>query len=444
MSSFNYAKWDNIELSDDESDLHPNIDKESWFRMKHRSRLEREEREDKEMLLFDKANKDDELRVKHLNVRINAIKNGTAGEEAELDDVEGLEAEREELSGKIAGRKAKAAEYLERRKWNIDNICKTKDERTIVSTSAVSSSLKADDFAPTGLTEKTFKERQEAEAGAGADGDAASASSLPPAASEVAKAAAPAPPAAIPTPIPVSLPTPPAAPAPAPAVVSSVGPANPNTAAISYNDYVLAHEELLEQYSEIRNLDDTKDYLFRHCDVLMHEHSQSYMLLSSLEDEMNGKKERMKLVCRQSQILSHIQELGVSMHRDPRDVILPFFHRIAEPAYLKNFLGAVEEFAQRIRERAKVKRREMDLQEAPVGPGGLDPSEVFESLPIEIQEAFESQSVQRLKDVLAAMEPAVAKAHLKRCIDSGLWVPAQGDSLDDDEEGEEEEDGEGK
>jgi hypothetical protein len=25
--SFNYSKWDNIELSDDESDLHPNIDK---------------------------------------------------------------------------------------------------------------------------------------------------------------------------------------------------------------------------------------------------------------------------------------------------------------------------------------------------------------------------------------------------------------------------------
>lgn len=25
--SFDYSKWDNIELSDDESDLHPNIDK---------------------------------------------------------------------------------------------------------------------------------------------------------------------------------------------------------------------------------------------------------------------------------------------------------------------------------------------------------------------------------------------------------------------------------
>jgi cell division cycle protein 37 len=45
---FNYSKWDNIELSDDEEDTHPNIDRESWFRMKHRSRVEREEHEDKD------------------------------------------------------------------------------------------------------------------------------------------------------------------------------------------------------------------------------------------------------------------------------------------------------------------------------------------------------------------------------------------------------------
>ena len=45
---FDYSKWDNIELSDDEDDVHPNIDRESWFRMKHRSRVEREDHEDKD------------------------------------------------------------------------------------------------------------------------------------------------------------------------------------------------------------------------------------------------------------------------------------------------------------------------------------------------------------------------------------------------------------
>jgi cell division cycle protein 37 len=45
---FDYSKWDKIELSDDEEDVHPNIDKESWFRMKHRSRVEREDHEEKD------------------------------------------------------------------------------------------------------------------------------------------------------------------------------------------------------------------------------------------------------------------------------------------------------------------------------------------------------------------------------------------------------------
>jgi cell division cycle protein 37 len=43
-----YSKWDNLEISDDESEVHPNIDRNSWFRMRHRQRVEREEQEQKE------------------------------------------------------------------------------------------------------------------------------------------------------------------------------------------------------------------------------------------------------------------------------------------------------------------------------------------------------------------------------------------------------------
>ena len=52
-----HSKWDNIKLSDDEDDVHPNIDRESWFRMKHRSRVDHEEREED-----DKKKIDDEVR----------------------------------------------------------------------------------------------------------------------------------------------------------------------------------------------------------------------------------------------------------------------------------------------------------------------------------------------------------------------------------------------
>ena len=92
MSTFNaaYSKWDNIELSDDESDLHPNIDKDSWFRMKHRSRLEREEKEDKEMEAMNRCTGDDEQRLKIIKARIEAIKSGKLDpDEASVDDIEG-------------------------------------------------------------------------------------------------------------------------------------------------------------------------------------------------------------------------------------------------------------------------------------------------------------------------------------------------------------------
>jgi cell division cycle protein 37 len=67
-------------------------------------------------------------------------------------------------------------------------------------------------------------------------------------------------------------------------------------------------------------------------------------------------------VCRQSQILSHITELAVSMRRDPRDVIIPFFLRIQEDDHKKAFEGAVKDFIDRIKKRAVEKRKEMDAE----------------------------------------------------------------------------------
>ena len=232
--------------------------------------------------------------------------------------------------------------------------------------SATSSSLRADDFQPTGLTEKLVAEK-----------DKEKAAKVPP------------------TPTPVPAPTPAAAPAAKAPVPGPAPVVNNKKAIMSYNDYVLTHEDTLEKYSEIRSLDDTQEFLLKHCDVLLHEHSQNYMLLSCLEDEMNGKHKRMQLVCRQCQILTHIQELAVSMARDPRDVIRPFFHRINEPEYLKNFLSAVEDFTEKIRKRAVEKKKEMDAErEQEEGNPAL---EVLKQLPEPMRLAFESQVISSLE-----------------------------------------------
>ena len=62
---------------------------------------------------------------------------------------------------------------------------------------------------------------------------------------------------------------------------------------------------------------------------------------------------------------------------------------------------------------------------------------MLESLPGPLREAFESQDIKKLQDVLSNMDPAEAKACMKRCVDSGLWV-AKDDSVFEEDDIEEE------
>ena len=433
---FDYSKWDKIELSDDESDLHPNIDKDSWFRLKHRSRLEREEREDVEIKKFQQLNAENQARLSVIKARLTGLQSGQEDEDAEFEDIDALQGEAKELEAAITGRLAKISEYMDRRAWNTDNICKISEEKTVVSATK-SASLRADDFTPTGKTEAAMK-KSEPQKEISPTSVASKPSSDKAASSDTKSSPSlPTPPAAATMSSSVEVSPPPARIGPTPE--SGKATSREKFAIISYNDYVLAQEDLLEKYSEIRDLEDTSAFLFKNCDVLLHEHAQSYMLLSCLEDEMNGKRERMKLVCRQSQILSHITELATSMRRDPRDMILPFFKRILEKEYLAGFLQAVNDFTERIKVRAVEKRKEMDAERAEeegsrLGPGGLSPFEVLRSLPQSMQDAFESQNVAQLQSVLASLPTADAKKYMKMCVDSGLWVPQDASVFDGDDD----------
>ena len=41
----------------------------------------------------------------------------------------------------------------------------------------------------------------------------------------------------------------------------------------------------------------------------------------------------------------------------------------------------------------------------------------------ELQDCFESKDIKQLQDTMAALPEDEARYHLKRCVDSGLWVP---------------------
>merc|ERR1712126_178424 len=128
-------------------------------------------------------------------------------------------------------------------------------------------------------------------------------------------------------------------------------------------------------------------------------------------------------------------ELSKQIKVDPRSTVNTFFYRMEkakqadDKQYVTGFNEELAAFKDRIRKRAKEKidkavaEYEEEEREKRLGPGGLDPVEVFESLPEELQKCFESQDIELLKKTMGNLPDEIARYHLDRCIKSGLWVP---------------------
>merc|ERR1719428_953659 len=113
--SFDYSKWDNIEDSEDEADLHPNIDKDSWFRLKHRMRVEREDDESKEKKDLQAALKKDKDALAQF---------GSAGQE---------HTKAKKLKAEIQ-KKEDRLDYMEKhKKWSVDSMCHVTEDYSHVN-----------------------------------------------------------------------------------------------------------------------------------------------------------------------------------------------------------------------------------------------------------------------------------------------------------------------
>ena len=97
--------------------------------------------------------------------------------------------------------------------------------------------------------------------------------------------------------------------------------------------------------------------------------------------------------------------------------------------------GIEKEFNSVLQAHKEAQKEEEVDGETRLGPGGLDPDEVFETLPDALKECFESQDKQRLQDCIKAMNQKDARYHMKRCVASGLWVPDANDPSNNPEDG---------
>eukprot|EP00529_Nitzschia_sp_RCC80_P023054 CAMPEP_0113488636 /NCGR_PEP_ID=MMETSP0014_2-20120614/26119_1 /TAXON_ID=2857 /ORGANISM="Nitzschia sp." /LENGTH=476 /DNA_ID=CAMNT_0000382355 /DNA_START=81 /DNA_END=1511 /DNA_ORIENTATION=- /assembly_acc=CAM_ASM_000159 len=469
-----YAKWDKIELSDDEEDVHPNIDRESWFRMKHRSRVEREEHEEKDkqriMAEMEKAS----ARIKMLERDLQKAErrklesvedeDDDDDDDDDIDDTEGIRIEIEELRDQNRQRQAKLDEYEKNKKWNVDNMFTVTDERTEVNKQAGTSNYTKSGYAQSTVTgeeaKKQFEQsasKKEGEEEVKDEDD----EEKKPAATKAKQAAGPEE-ANKKAPV-VAGPARPTSAAVAVAAAASNKPTTTKTKTdptendeaddkfvYTYHEFTEKYADLCEQFMALKSFEQSKEFLLKHGEVLLQEHAANYLLLATLEDEMNGLHEGMKQRGKQSQIVTNIAELAKSWNTHPGNVILPFFQRLEQREFLEGYLAGVKVFLEKIEQRAVIKRQEIDanrrreeaasgqgqrvekegvdLHEIPkeerLGPGGLDPLEVIEALPQVMKDAFESRDVEQLKQALMSLDPKDAEYHMNRCIASGLWNQA--------------------
>ncbi|KAF7257065.1 hypothetical protein EG68_07060 [Paragonimus skrjabini miyazakii] len=194
-------------------------------------------------------------------------------------------------------------------------------------------------------------------------------------------------------------------------------------------DFVNKHNKDIRRFGLFQKPLDSQNCLLEN-PFLVCEETANQLVLWCIDLAMEEKFELMNHVSHQCIVMQFMLELAKSLKCDPRACIRPFFAKFMnpEPEYQKAFDDELTAFRERIRARAKVRleeamaKLEEEEREKRLGPGGLDPIEVFDSLPAALQECFEKKDVERLKTVLCKMDPKDAEYHMKRCVDSGLWV----------------------
>ncbi|XP_024412795.1 hsp90 co-chaperone Cdc37 [Desmodus rotundus] len=197
-----------------------------------------------------------------------------------------------------------------------------------------------------------------------------------------------------------------------------------------HKTFVEKYEKQIKHFGMLHRWDDSQKYLSDNSHLVCEE-TANYLVIWCIDLEVEEKCALMEQVAHQTIVMQFILELAKSLKVDPRACFRQFFTKIktADRQYMEGFNDELEAFKERVRGRAKLriekamKEYEEEERKKRLGPGGLDPVEVYESLPEELQKCFDVKDVQMLQDAISKMDPTDAKYHMQRCIDSGLWVP---------------------
>ncbi|XP_026735667.1 hsp90 co-chaperone Cdc37 [Trichoplusia ni] len=196
--------------------------------------------------------------------------------------------------------------------------------------------------------------------------------------------------------------------------------------------FIKENEKLLKQFGMLRRYEDSRQFLQENSQLVCEE-TANYLVIWCINLEMEEKHDLMAHVAHQTICMQYILELSKQLDVDPRACVGSFFSKIqiAEKTYKDSFDDELEQFKARIKKRAAekineaIREQEEEERKARLGPGGLDPVEVYEELPDELKKCFDAQDVPLLQATIAKMPEQEAIYYMKRCVDAGLWVPGK-------------------
>jgi len=363
-----YRKWEDLPYESDEDDCHPNIEIGTWRRLKEKMRREKGIKK-KVPEMHDKWN----VTTTNKNYHIDPVKPPKSSEEQK----------------------------------------KNSDEKE-------SSQSTNSDAPPTTSENPPSSSQQEVSATATAvDAQPAVATAVKPAAQPETSTAAAQPSSA----------------APAPSTDKPAVDNEPYKARSNPQTFLDEHLDTVRKFATTKNDGKAQRFIKKHPEIV-HEAAEGFLITHAVDRAVEGaEKPELARLSRRCLTVHNLVQSCSTQNVSPEFGVTRFYEKIESDKKLsEQYKIELNKQCEELMERIEIRRVERlaELQDvdkedeedekAPLGPGGLDPTEVLNSLPEAMQDSFVNSDVEGLKKVLAEMEPAQAEYHMQRCIDAGLWV----------------------
>jgi len=375
----NYKKWDDLEYESDEDDCHPNIEIGTWRRLKERMRKEKGIKK-KEPYLVDKWN----TTTTNKNYHIDPTKPPTSTEEQKAnEDPSSTESAPTSTATATAESKTESTATTESKTESIDTATGGKTATPVATAStATSEAPKASQTGSPPKSKRAPNQKEEAD--------------------------------------------------------------EPYKARTNPQLFLDENLEKLRKFANIKKDSKADKFVKKHPD-LVHEASEGFLITFAVDRAVEGAgKPELARLARRTLMIHNLVQSCSQQNCAPQIGVERFYSKIGrDPKMTESYKVELNKQVAELMERIEVRRVErlaelQDIpdeydedQKAPLGPGGLDPTEVLNSLPEEMQQAFISQEVGQLKKCLAEMDPERAEYHMKRCVDAGLWVQPEDEQHDD-------------